>query len=31
MNQSYGKSFRQEAVRLALAGDKPISQTALIT
>lgn len=28
MNQSYDKAFRQEAVRLALTSDKPISQTA---
>lgn len=28
MNQSYEKSFREESVRLALSGDKSISQTA---
>jgi len=27
-NQRYEKSFREEAVRLALSSDKPISQTA---
>ena len=28
MNQKYDKAFRQEAVRLALAGEKSIAETA---
>lgn len=28
MNQKYDKAFRQEAVRLALTGDKSIAETA---
>lgn len=28
MNQRYDKAFRQEAIRLALTGDKSVAQTA---